>query len=97
MPLDVPFELASPSPSADMLLSVRLRLDLRRSVGAICAAGELVAPSGRWSRSSSEPVRRLRPSIWRAEMAEAVVEGALWVLGSGAELGRLVVVWVLCC
>jgi hypothetical protein len=35
-------------------------------------------------------------------MAEAVVEGALWVLESGAGLGRVVVVvvvvvWVLCC
>lgn len=97
MPLDVPFELASPSPSADMLLSVRLRFDLRESVGLLLrAAEELVAPSGWWSKPSSESARRLRPSIWRADMAE-VVEGLLGVRESGAGPGKVAAVWLLCC
>lgn len=97
MPLDDPFELASPSPSADMLLSVRLRFELWASVGwLLCAAGELVAPSGRRSKPSSEPVRRLRPSVWRADTADVVV-GAIWVREPWAGLGRVVAVWLLCC
>lgn len=78
-PLDIPFELASPSPSADML-SVRLRLDARESVGVL-DAGELVAPRARWLCSSSEPERCLRPSSCRA-LAAVVVEEALCAAGS---------------
>lgn len=64
--LDVPFELASPSPSADML-PVRVRLDARESGAVLCVAGELVAPSGpsgSWAEPSSASARRLRPSTW---------------------------------
>lgn len=92
MPLDVPFELASPSPSADML-PVRIRLGPRASAG-VRAAEELVAPSSRWSKSSSGRDRRLRPRTWRVKVAE-VVEVGLWCRESGAGLGR--VAWLLCC
>lgn len=69
--LVVPFELASPSPSADML-PMRVRLEARESVVVLRVAGELVAPSGSWAEPSSASARRLRPSTWRAE--ESVVE-----------------------
>lgn len=83
--LVVPFELASPSPSADML-PVRVRLDARQSVAVLCVAGELVAPSGSWAEPSSASARRLRPSTWRA--ADSVVEARAPCLGvSGLEAG----------
>ena len=81
--LVVPFELASPSPSADML-PVRARLDARESVVVLCVAEELVAPSGSWGEPSSASARRLRPSTWRA--AGSVVEArAPCLVGSGLE------------
>lgn len=76
--LVVPFELASPSPSADML-PVRVRLDARESVVVLCAAEELVAPSGSGAEPSSASARRLRPSTWRAE--GSVVEARAPCLG----------------
>lgn len=81
--LVVPFELASPSPSADML-PVRVRLDARESVEG-CVAGELEAPSGSWAEPSSASARRLRPSTWR--VPESVVEARAPCLGA-SELGR---------
>lgn len=77
--LVVPFELASPSPSADML-PVRVRLDARESVVVLRAAGELVAPSGSSAEPSSASARRLRPSTWRA--AGSVVEARAPCLGA---------------
>lgn len=83
--LVVPFELASPSPSADML-PVRVRLDARESVVVLCVAEELVAPSASSAEPSSASARRLRPSTWRA--AESVVEARAPCLGvSGSGLG----------
>lgn len=76
--LVVPFELASPSPSADML-PVRVRLDARESVG-MWVAGELVAPSVSWAGSSSVSARRLRPSTWG--VPESEVEARAPCLGA---------------
>lgn len=91
--LVVPFELASPSPSADML-PVRVRFDARESVVVLWVAEELVAPSGSWAEPSSASARRLRPSTWRA--AGSVVEArAPCLVGSGLEAftAGSVVVW----
>lgn len=82
--LVVPFELASPSPSADML-PVRVRLDAREPVVVLRVAEELAAPSGSWAEPSSASARRLRPSTWRA--AGSVVEArAPCLAGSGLEV-----------
>lgn len=81
--LVVPFELASPSPSADML-PVRVRLDARESDVVLCVAWELEAPSGSWAEPSSASARRLRPSTWRAAGSAFEARG-LCLVGSGLE------------
>lgn len=63
-PLDVPLELACPSPSANML-AARLRLVWGRLSGVGVAVEELEASPGVRSSSSSEVPRCRRPRSWR--------------------------------